>query len=250
MKSIIEAVKENLSFFKDSKTKTPTFGIGNSPLSVLGGGEDPPSKKKSLSEMSVAARMIGGAALQKAAPLQQQEIEEMIAIKDSAGLKTGKYPKKHVQNLAKAATAAGINPYELIALSLQESNLGTATVRGRRGRYQAPIGMTNDITPAEADEIENLSKQTGIDTQYLEPAIVLKNKLAYGKRLGFQDEASLLQAYNGYGTITQKQMGSDKAYGVPIGNGLDLKKNPLYGKRILALKNDLMNNQDIQNALK
>ena len=75
--------------------------------------------------------------------------------------------------------------------------------------------------------------------------------MAYAKSLVLNDESSQLQAYNGLGLITPKQFGgATKAYGVDITNGVDLKKNPLYGKRIMQLRGDLSKDKSIMELLK
>ncbi len=173
-----------------------------------------------------------------------------IPIKDSSGLKSGKYSKATIQGIIKGAKATGVDPYQALALSLQETGLGTAMVHGRRGKFAVPIGQTHDFSDAQQAELDQLHQKTGIDPEYLKLNIALRDKLKYAKQLGFNDEASQLQAYNGYGTLTRQAFGgADKAYGVPIGNGIDMRKNPLYGKRLVQLKNDLMQNQDIKAML-
>lgn len=176
--------------------------------------------------------------------------DDDIYIKDSAGLKSGKYSRKNIQGLAKAGKALGFTPRQqayLVALSLQETGLGKQT--GRRGGLASAFDMDDN----QFKELADLSnKYQDIDVKYLKPAIILRDKLKYAKQLGFNDEASQLQAYNGYGTIRQDSFagGAKKAYGVPIGSGIDLKKNPLYGKRLLQLTNDLVANKDFNSLIK
>ncbi len=190
--------------------------------------------------------------------------EEKVNIKDSAGLKSGAYSKKHIQNLAKAAKIAGVPPSQLIALSLQESGLGTATPKatstGRisyRNKNTANfLGQISDFEPSQQAELEKLKASTGMDEAYLKPAIVLRDKLKYAKQLGFNDPALALQAYNGYGKLLPKKDAAGKIiptkyYGIDVPEeGLNMRQNPLYGKRVLALQKDIDTNQDIQNILK
>lgn len=182
-------------------------------------------------------------------------VEPKIKIIDSKKLKTGEYSKKHIEGLVKAAKAIGVNPSHMVALALQESGLGSAKERAGRSRGEVRIKVTpslaqvNDFEEAQQKELDELTKSTGIDPLYLKPAIVLRDKIKYAKQLGFTDEASQLQAYNGYGILTKKQAGSDTAYGVPIGEGINMKKTPLYGKRLLELSKDISSNKEIQSLI-
>ncbi len=68
-------------------------------------------------------------------------------------------------------------------------------------------------------------------------AKVLKMKMDYANRLGMnQDEAQQLQAWNGYGKIGE---GIKKGYGMDTSN-LDTKTNPVYGKRIIDLRENVI----------
>lgn len=181
--------------------------------------------------------------------------EAMIDIVDSKKLKSGKYSKKHIEGLSKAAKLAGVKPEYMIALALQESNLGKAKERSGRSRGEVrtkvkpSLAQVNDFSEFQQKELDELAKKSGIDPLYLKPAIALRDKLKYATQLGFKDEAAKLQAYNGYGVLTKKQAGSGTAYGVPIGEGIDMKKNPLYGKRLLELSRDIATNKEIAKLL-
>lgn len=199
--------------------------------------------------VSLLAAGIGAAGLPNKPVAQQPLIDDepKISIKDSAGLKSGNYSKKHIEGIVQASKEIGIDPYQAIALALQESGIGSAKLKMRMGSVQAPLAMVHDFEPAQQKELDETSKRTGIDPEYLKLAITLRDKLKYGKQLGFNDEASQLQAYNGYGVINKHNFGGgDKAYGVPIGEGIDMKKNPLYGKRLVSLKSDIANNSEIR----
>lgn len=184
-------------------------------------------------------------------PKAPEQVEELIEIKDSKGLKSGKYPKKHIEGIVRASQEVGVDPAAAVALALQESNLGTAVTKGRRGVRQADLGQVNQFSEAQQSQLLEKSQRTGIGEDYLKLTMALKDKLDYAKRLGFTDEASQYQSYNGYGTITRDKFGgADKAYGVPIGEGIDMRKNPLYGKRVLGLKSDIAGNEEIDKIIK
>lgn len=178
-----------------------------------------------------------------------------IEFKDSKGLKSGKYSKDTIQKLVAASKALGVDPYQTIAIGLQESGLGTNIKRNShtRARKETSIGTVHTGDLFDDNDLKTIDqlKAKGFDENSLQLALALKKKLAYAKQLGFNNEDAMLQAYNGYGTITPKQFGgATTAYGVDISNGVDLRKNPLYGKRVLQLKNDLMANKDLQSLIK
>lgn len=177
--------------------------------------------------------------------------DDEVFLKDSLGLKSGNYSKSLIKNIFAGAKATNVDPVQAVALALQESGLRTAKVKGRRGKVAASLAQIRDFTDAQQAEVDQLAQQTGLDPESLKLGVALRDKLDYAKRLGFLTEPEQLQAYNGYGTITPASFGGETtAYGVDISNGINLKKNPLYGKRLVQLKNDLMANDYIQSLLK
>lgn len=197
--------------------------------------------------------IVGGMGMSGMDDGEGTEPEPTISLKDSRGIKAGNYPKKHIEGIIKAARAVGIDPTRALALAWQESDFGSAKAKKSRGGfvYKPTMAQIKDFEPAQEKELNERAASTGIDPEYLKLAIVLRDKMKYGKQLGFKDEAAQLQAYNGYGTITKRTFGgADKAYGVPIGEGISMKQNPLYGKRLLELANDISNNKEIAPMLK
>lgn len=189
-----------------------------------------------------------------------------ISLKDSKGIKKGNYSKDKITGLIKAAKAVNVDPHQLLALAWQESDLGgdvknqpvddPNVIIGRgKGRSSGSIGQIKDFSEGQYKEMSDIAAKTGINSGYLKTAIALRDKLKYAKQLGFNDEAMALQAYNGYGKLTPPKDASGKVvpkkyYGQLVGEeGIDMKKNPLYGKRLIELKNDLMKNKDIQSLI-
>ncbi len=189
---------------------------------------------------------------------------DYLDLVDSKNLKSGKFKKEHIVNLVKAAKATGVDPSQLLALTWQESNLGGTKQqilqeqkrrqdlqaqgkRAGRGPLQSNLGQVYDI--GNPQELAALSSKTGIDNEYLAPALVLRDKLKEAKRLGFTDPALQLQLYNGVGKI--KMNPGDKYYGqsFPEGGVIDMRKTPLYGKRLLELSSDIKKNKDIQSLI-
>ncbi len=184
-----------------------------------------------------------------------------IEIKDSKGIASGKYSKSKIQRLCAADKAVGVDPYQALGIGLQENANGLKkqqqevkdengkVLRGRRGRGGFGNVTNLPFSDKENEYINNMTDQ-GYDADSIRLVFALKKKLDYAKQLGYNDPAAQLQAYNGYGVLKPEMFGgATKAYGVDITNGVDLKKNPLYGKRVLQLKSDLMNNKDLQGLL-
>lgn len=189
---------------------------------------------------------------------------DYIDIADSKNLKSGKFKKEHIQNFIKAAKAAGVDPNNLLSLVWQESNFGgtkqqildeqkrrqtilAAGGRPGRGGNQTNLGQITGID--NPDELAALAGKTGLDTKYLAPALILRDKLKEAKRLGFTDPALQLQLYNGVGKL--KMAPGAKYYGqsFPQGGTLDMRQTPLYGKRLLELSSDIKKNKNIQSLI-
>jgi hypothetical protein len=74
------------------------------------------------------------------------------------------------------------------------------------------------------------------------------NKMNKADKLGIKDDATRLQVYNGLGVIkpsTEQDYHGfkmKKIYGVPVpSTGISMKKNPLYGKQIMDLRDNVLN---------
>ena len=150
-------------------------------------------------------------------------------INPNADLKSGDYHTGVIGEIARAARAYNQDPQELMAIALQESNLGkTDPSYGHAIDYSDPEGRGDayDLAFAKSE----------------------KDKLAASKGYG-NDELRKLQAYNGLGSVypsTEAEyhgfnMGS--IYGVPLTNaGINMADNPLYGKRIVDLRDNVLRN--------
>ena len=154
-------------------------------------------------------------------------------INPNVDLKSGDYHTGVIGEIARAAREYGIDPQELMSMGLQESNLGkTDPNYGHVLNYRDPQnrGAAYDMAFARTE----------------------KNKVANEKGYA-NDELHRIQAYNGLGNVYPwteldyhgKPMKS--IYGVPLTNaGINMVDNPLYGKRIMDLRDNVLNNP--QNA--
>jgi hypothetical protein len=231
--------------------------LEDSPVSDVGApDEDPGSGGKKKVMVAV-----------KGAPASTPSDPNYIGLKDSGNLKSGQFEKAHIVNLIKAAKATGVDPHQLLALDWQESNFGgsaseraeskakqakLANVKTEKGRTWSDRSKLNvgQITGVDnPDELAALSSKSGVESKYLAPALILRDKLKEAKRLGFTDPALQLQMYNGVGKL--KMTPGSKYYGqsFPEGGVIDFRKTPLYGKRLLSLASDLKNNKDINDLI-
>lgn len=148
-------------------------------------------------------------------------------INPNSDIVTGEYDKRVIRNLALAASKHYADPYTSVAVGLQESKLGTTddNIGHITGKHD--------------------TKFTGSEEEDL--VSILQDKLGYAKKLGIKDEATMIQAYNGLGKIfPQTEKGyhgfeMKKIYGVPVPkSGIDMKKTPLYGKRVIDLRDNVI----------
>jgi hypothetical protein len=144
-------------------------------------------------------------------------------------LKSDNYYTGVIGEIARAARAYNQDPQELMAIALQESNLGKTD-------------------PSYGHVLDYTDPQGRGDAYDLAFAKTEKDKLAASKGYG-NDELRKLQAYNGLGSVYPSteagyhgfNMGS--IYGVPLTSaGINMVDNPLYGKRIVDLRDNVLKN--------
>lgn len=125
--------------------------------------------------------------------------------------------------------------YTLLAIGLQETQLG---------KNDGNIGHVMNSNVEGSDQIGRLAK-------------AYKDKMKYADDLGIKDPVLRIQTYNGLGTIVpETEQGyhgfrMKKIYGVPLPKeGINMRKNPLYGKRITDLRdNMLMKNENLRSIV-
>lgn len=166
--------------------------------------------------------------------------------------------KQIMLNVIKSAHKNRVDPYTAVSIGLQETGLLKSVKWSRNGLN--PL-HDNSTIPDEGS----------LDRSML----FLKKKFDYAKQLGKTDEASQIQAWNGYGKmrpgVNQKSLTTwalnnedafdkamsldkldslenahrkprDKMYGISFtkDNPLDFNKNPVYGKRILDIRENFV----------
>jgi len=155
------------------------------------------------------------------------------------------YDKNTIQYILDAAKRYNYDPYTALAVALQETNLG------KKGENIGHTLYHSEKFPSKLKlgmESMNLDKKE-TDKIYAADNMVrmLLEKKNYAEDLGYDDELHHLQAYNGLGTVYPKTEnwyhGYDmsKIYGVDLPKtGIDMNKNPLYGKQIIDLRENVI----------
>jgi len=172
------------------------------------------------------------------------------AIDPNRDLYTGKYSPERISNIVKAARRYNQDPYDLLALDLQETGLGTSKRAGNENIGHTMMSQ-HDLIPSKIDDIDQ-------QDEYDKFARAFATKMQYADRLKIKDPALRMQTYNGLGKITPNTekgyhgFAMQSIYGVPLPKeGIDMKKNPLYGKRVLDLRdNVLRKDEQLANYIK
>lgn len=148
-------------------------------------------------------------------------------INPNRDLLSGEYPLQpltYLLNTAKNRHITRDQALDLAAIGLQESGWG---------KTDESIGHVLD-GPTD----------TSIEGAFIDTYL---SKMNLAAKLGYKDDYHRYQAYNGYGKIypdTEKKYHGYTAkafYGVPVPKtGIDLRQNPLYGKQIVDIRNNVL----------
>jgi LysM repeat protein len=151
---------------------------------------------------------------------------------------SGSYSGNRMAELVTAAKRYGINPLDLLAVDLQETGWGNRSDAGAGHSLLSRSDLIPTKLPSEEEAMLD-----GAD--YF--ARSYKTKMNYADKLGIKDPALRIQVYNGLGKVvpeTEQDYHGFKMqsiYGVPIPKGgIDMKKNPLYGKRIMDIRDNIL----------
>jgi hypothetical protein len=158
-----------------------------------------------------------------------------------------KYPVSSdvMKQIVATSVGMGYDPKRALAVALQESGIG----RTDPNYFHVLRGKTKSGKDRIPEEYQNLTMdELGIQ--------LLKDKQKLANKLGYTTPEMELQTYNGLGKIfrdTEKDYHGfemQKIYGVPIPEeGIDLRKNPLYGKRIMDLEKEVVSKDPYVNQL-
>lgn len=159
-----------------------------------------------------------------------------LPINPNRDLKSGEYNNDYqIDSIAENATRRGVNPYQAISQGLVETGLGKSDWNiGHNLEFSSPENRYSEFM----DSILESQKKA--------------------RRLGKTSDEDIIQAYNGYGKLTPKTENNyyhkdlSSFYGVPIPKeGLDMNKNPLYGKEVLDIQHNVIEpNKKINNIVR
>ncbi len=174
-------------------------------------------------------------------------------INPNKDLYSGWYNKDAIKDLTKAAINNNYDPYTALSVGLVETGLGNGIKGG------------NNILRISQDTWK--AKHLNEDTDPIDAGIkLLQEKSNIAKKLGYNDELHQLQSYNGLGKIGKNteinflpngQVAEDSEplhksfYGIDVTkNSIDLKQNPIYGKKVIdARDNVIKKNPEIQRLI-
>lgn len=136
-----------------------------------------------------------------------------------------------VEEVVRKALERGIDPFTALAIPHVETG-GT------------PSGSANPyaINYESQEQVAKLIEDTiGASLD------ILREKLKLADKLEYDTYAKMVQMYNGMGKLTRGAVGGNKAYGIEIPEeGIRMKDNPLYGKRVEDVRNNiLMQNEEL-----
>lgn len=174
---------------------------------------------------------------------QEMEIKDPRKISRTTGkpinpnveLLSGKYPSQRIYNIVKAAKRYGVDPYDALAIDLQETGWGRIS-----------DGMVGHSMLGESQLIPSKLDDGDVD-DFDMYARAIATKMQYADKLGYKDPEMRFQTYNGLGKVypeTEQDYHGfrmKKIYGVPVPKeGIDMRKNPLYGKRVMDIRDNIL----------
>lgn len=153
-------------------------------------------------------------------------------INPNRDLVSGKYGLDHIRSVVNAAKRYGIDPLTLLAVDMKETTLGKKSINSKW--FNGNVGQVNmndkDI------KVHSLLKDANVNSgeqPFDRFARAYLTKQNDANRFGITDEAKRIQLYNG------DRLNKD-SYGVKVPKGgIDLSKNPLYGKDVLDYRNNV-----------
>jgi len=226
LKALLKAMpKPNLGKIDVSSTEvdTPKYELPKEPVAIpMGKG------KLSLND------------LRKVRATTQKEINPNV------DLVSGQYDRNAIQQVLDASKRYNYDPYTALAVALQESKLGQSD--DNLGHVLDNANTIESKLPNRKEAKKALGKNE-FNLKYSADDMVrmLMEKKDIANKLGLKDEYHHLQAYNGLGKVYPKTEndyhGYDmaKIYGVDLPKeGIDMKENPLYGKQIIDLRENVI----------
>ena len=163
------------------------------------------------------------------------------------------YDPNSIKNVFLAAQRVGVDPYEALAIAIQETKLG-------RYKQKSDIISSNvgHVIDPEFDDVRNTYDKLAMALQKANQTYKDRYKEAGITYDPTEDAARRLQIYNGLGVLTPRTESGyhggtvNSFYGIPVtqDSPLNMSKDPIYGKIILDLVQSLQNQPAIQDVYK
>lgn len=170
-------------------------------------------------------------------------------INPNVDLKSGDYNSKTIDDVVKASKYYNVDPYTALAIGLQETNLGKSDPNIGHvldGNYADQYILSNPESTVRGFQF-NTRQNDVVNPDVQLMVSTFKNKLDRAKKNNVVDPLLQIQYYNGLGFVypqTEKdyhKFEMQSIYGVPLtSKGISMMDNPLYGKRILDLKDNVL----------
>ena len=175
---------------------------------------------------------------------------------------SAKYDPEVIRSIFKSARRIGVDPWESLAIGMQETKLGNSPILSADPKNYGLVG-TRDVWKIASDYKIPIQDQTDLMNIYLK--YVNENYRKEYDRLGIkyspeEDSIRRLQYYNGLGVIGKYNDSARRdndgnfvtdgpvyMYGIDVAqNPIDTKQNPVYGKWVNSIKESLYRDPDVQ----
>ncbi|MCA9747504.1 MAG: hypothetical protein KC414_00185 [Romboutsia sp.] len=193
----------------------------------------------------------------KSIKIKDGRVKNPITGKPFKGNKSGDYDYLLMHEVVHNAKKYGIDPYNFLAMAMQETTLGKAG-----GGMTNPFHILNSSTIESKMDKKRYSEYFKNKTDRMRPVEMAANFYKNVKLLdkpkkknpNIQDDVWDLQSWNGYGSIyptTEQHIdGGGDRYGVSIPKeGINMSKNPMYGIWVKDLSNIFRDSKEVNDLV-
>lgn len=153
-----------------------------------------------------------------------------------------------MQKIITSAKSNGVDPYNALAVALQETNMG-GSFKGMGSTADNPFMLTHnyDKNGKWTNYAPDWVNKDNIDASMK----LMKQKMDAAQKSGKNTDEDVIQSWNGYGklgTHMDETQGIKSWYGIPVdkAHNIDMNTNPVYGKRVTDLRDNILKqNPDI-----
>ena len=193
----------------------------------------------------------------KSIKIKDGRVKNPITGKPFNGNKSGDYDYLLMHEVVHNAKKYGIDPYNFLAMAMQETTLGKAG-----GGMSNPFHILNSSTIESKMDKKRYSEYFKNKTDRMRPVEMAANfyknvkllDMPKKKNPNIQDDVWDLQSWNGYGSIyptTEQHIdGGGDRYGVSIPKeGINMSKNPMYGIWVKDLSNIFRDSKEVNDLV-